>query len=136
MDRRSQKDLEGNGRQAENPLFPTSSWETSRRPYRYDRSGDFHEVPQPTGRPDHRHHVGSEVQKPLRHQMPERDHRNPTPKTFGKRMGPLQICHPRTVAGDLSSHPHAAEGQSRLSGPGILSPDRRSLHRRNPSRLR
>ena len=54
----------------------------------------------------------------------------------GKRVGPLQIRCPRTVARGLSSHPHAVERQRGLSGPGILPPDRRCLHRRTPPRVR
>ena len=63
--------------------------------------------------------------------MPERDHSRSKTSATGKRVGPLQIRYPRKIARDLSSHPHTAERQGSLSGPGILPPDRHRLRRRD-----
>ena len=73
---------------------------------------------------------------PLRHQMPERDDTRAKSNTIGNRVGPLQVRHSRTLAGDLPGHPHITERQRSLSGPGILSPHRHCLRRRTQSRLR
>ena len=124
--------MESSGRQPENPLLPTGVRQTAGRPHRYDQPGDFPDFSRTAGGQTDRHHAGSEGQKSVRRQMPKRDHNRAKTGVAGKRVGPLQIRSPRTVACGLSSYPHAAERQRGLSGPGILSPDRRRLHSRTP----